>query len=242
MLHSTKAIVLRSVKYGETSLVATLYTEKFGRQSYILNGVRSEKRSSHRANLYQAATILDAVVYHSPHKNLQRIKEAHVHMFYNALHANIVKNTIAIFISELIYKTITEPESHIELYSFFENSLLHIDTTDDGKLANFPILFTFQLADHLGFGLQNSWSVLRPILDMSNGQFCARNELTGTHFTEGEHAQCLSDIAHEVEIETGKINREQRSQLLMLAIQYLKVHLPHLGELKSIEVLHAILS
>ncbi|MFL5786527.1 MAG: recombination protein O N-terminal domain-containing protein [Flavisolibacter sp.] len=36
MIHKTKGIVLRTVKYGETSLVVTMFTELLGLQYYIV--------------------------------------------------------------------------------------------------------------------------------------------------------------------------------------------------------------
>ncbi|HEV9036666.1 MAG TPA: recombination protein O N-terminal domain-containing protein, partial [Puia sp.] len=75
-LHKTKGIVLRTVKYGETSLIVTIFTELFGAQSYLINGVRtSSRKGPGKANLFQPAAILDLVVYHNELKHLQRIRE-----------------------------------------------------------------------------------------------------------------------------------------------------------------------
>src|SRR5882724_4224239 len=75
-IHKTKGIVLRTVKYGETSVIVTIFTELFGVQSYLVNGVRtSSKKGSGKANLFQPGAILDMVVYHNELKNLNRIKE-----------------------------------------------------------------------------------------------------------------------------------------------------------------------
>ena len=76
MIHKSKGVVLRSVKYGETSLVVTAFTELFGLQSYIVNGVRIvSKKGSSKAVFFQPSALLDLVVYHNEYKNLQRIKE-----------------------------------------------------------------------------------------------------------------------------------------------------------------------
>jgi hypothetical protein len=62
MVHKTKGIILRTVKYGETSLVATIFTEQFGLQSYLVNGVRTAtKKGTAKANLFQPSAILDLV-------------------------------------------------------------------------------------------------------------------------------------------------------------------------------------
>jgi DNA repair protein RecO (recombination protein O) len=75
-LHKTRGIVLRTVKYGETSIIVTIFTELFGVQSYLVNGVRtSTKKGSGKASMFQPAAILELVVYHNELKHLNRIKE-----------------------------------------------------------------------------------------------------------------------------------------------------------------------
>ncbi len=65
-LHKTKGIVLRTVKYGETSMVVTIFTEFFGLLSYMVHGVRtSTKKGTGKANLFEPAAIPHLVVYHN---------------------------------------------------------------------------------------------------------------------------------------------------------------------------------
>ncbi|MBP6687405.1 MAG: recombination protein O N-terminal domain-containing protein, partial [Lacibacter sp.] len=53
VLHKTKAVILRSVKYGETSLIVSAYTELYGLQSYIVQGVRANsKKVAAKANYF----------------------------------------------------------------------------------------------------------------------------------------------------------------------------------------------
>ena len=75
-VHKTKGLVLRTVKYGETSVIVSIFTELFGLQSYLVNGVRTiSKKGSAKASMFQPTAILDMVVYHNELKQLQRIKE-----------------------------------------------------------------------------------------------------------------------------------------------------------------------
>ena len=104
MVHKTRGIVLRTVKYGETSLVATLFTELFGVQTYMVNGVRASKKLSSKAGYFQHAAILDLVVYHNEHKSMQRIKEFAWSRLYQNLFNDVIKNNIATgCISKRIY-------------------------------------------------------------------------------------------------------------------------------------------
>ena len=104
-LHKTKGIVLRAVKYGETSLIVTIFTELFGLQSYLVNGVRtSSKKGSGKANLFQATAILDMVVYNNELKHLNRIKEFKWSYLYQHIFSDVPKNAVALFMIELLTK------------------------------------------------------------------------------------------------------------------------------------------
>src|SRR6266550_2315079 len=95
-LHKTKGIVLRTVKYGETSIIVSIFTELFGIQSYLVNGVRtSTKKGSGKANLFQPSAILDLIVYHNELKNLQRLKEFKWDILYNHIFSDIKKNAVS---------------------------------------------------------------------------------------------------------------------------------------------------
>lgn len=244
MLHTTKAIVLRTIKYGDTSIVVTMYTELFGVQSYLVNGVRSEKKSSAKANIYQPTTLLELEVYHQPNKNLQRIKEARIYFLYQSLQSVMVKNTIAIFVTELITKTISEPEESAVLFDFFENCYMHIEKSATSSLANFPILFTLQLADRLGFALQNYYTESTPVLDLQNGLFCTMADIQHGYYCTEANAKLLSEIflSDENQIVNANLNQQKRKELLAICLQYIHLHIPHMGELKSVEILHEILS
>src|ERR1700729_3956463 len=137
-LHKTKGIVLRTVKYGETSLIATLYTELFGIQSYLINGVRtSSKRGPGKASLFQPAAILDLLVYHNDLKNLQRVREFGWSILYKDILSNILKNAVALFMVELLQKTLKQPEPNPELFYFIEDAFIHLDGAGDTMVANY---------------------------------------------------------------------------------------------------------
>src|SRR3954463_15402915 len=116
-LHKTKGIVLRTVRYGETSVIVTIFTELFGIQSYLVNGVRaSTKKGSGKANLFQPSAILDLIVYYNELKNLQRIREFKWHHLYQHIFSDIKKNAVALFMVELLSKCLKQPEANEDLF------------------------------------------------------------------------------------------------------------------------------
>ena len=74
MLVKTRGIVLNFIKYRESSIIALIYTEQLGLQTYIVNSVRKKGPGS-RIALFQPFTLLDMVVYTSPKGGITRISE-----------------------------------------------------------------------------------------------------------------------------------------------------------------------
>src|SRR5258706_10351535 len=150
-LHKTKGIVLRTVKYGETSMIVSIFTELFGIQSYLVNGVRtSTKKGSGKANLFQPSAILDLIVYHNELRNLQRIKEFRWSYLYQHIFSDIKKNAVALFMVELLTKCLKQPEANEDLFQFAEDAFLHLDESNEMVTANFPLFFALHLAVFFG--------------------------------------------------------------------------------------------
>nr|MBP6456975.1 DNA repair protein RecO [Chitinophagaceae bacterium] len=158
MLFKTEGIVLRTIKYGDTSIISTLLTSEFGIQTYIINGARTSKKTGLKANLFQLGTILDLVVYHHPQKNIQRIQEAKLNVVFNSIHLHPIKNALVIFFIELVQRSILEPEKNDSLFSFCKKAIIQIEKNEAHKLANFPVYITIRFAQLLGFGIQDNYS------------------------------------------------------------------------------------
>ena len=142
MHHKTKGIILRTVKYGETSLVVTIFTEQLGLQSYLVNGMRQvSSKGTSKAAFFQPSAILDLVTYHNEFKNLQRLKEFKWAYLYQHILSDVMKNAVALFMIELLTKCLKQPEANAELFYFVEDALLHLDTANEKVTGNFPLFF-----------------------------------------------------------------------------------------------------
>lgn len=157
MLHKTKGVVFRFTKFRETSIIVTVFTELFGLQSYMVNSVRSAKG---KMALFQPLTLLDMVVYHRENANINRIKEVKCLHPYESLHRDIRKSAIALFLTEILNKTVKE-ESHSEdMFQFISKSLIELDLMPD-QFENFHLVFLIRLSRLLGFGIHTAED-LRP--------------------------------------------------------------------------------
>ena len=90
MLLKTKGIIIRSTKFGESSLILDIYTLAKGRQSYIINGVRSSKARVQQS-MVSLSSLVELVVYHRDSKSLNRIKEVKPAPTYSAIPFNVIK-------------------------------------------------------------------------------------------------------------------------------------------------------
>ena len=234
---------MRTVKYGDTSLIVSMFTELFGVQSYMVNGARSSKPRAAKGNLLQPGNILEMVVYHNEIKNLQRIAEYKLGYIYNTVHLNVVKNTVALYIIELLQKCLKQPEQHLDLYYFTENTLQLRDISDMPVVANLPLYFTLKVGEHLGFRLNGHFSEYTPYLDLQEGTFTdlpphhtdhldpQSSELTHRLFqcTEVQHLAAIT------------MNKEKRRKLLYAYLDFFRLHLADFKEMHSPPILHEIL-
>ncbi len=242
MLFKTEGIVLHTVRYGETSVIVRIFTELFGIQSYLVNGVRTSNKKKGRANLLQPAHILNMVVYHREQKNLQRISEFKPAYLYRHLYTNMIKNTIALYVSELLYKGLAEPEPHPSLFHFVKKMLQWMDQQPASRQVLLPLYFTLKMAGFLGFKIYGHYSATTPFVDLKEGSFVS--EQPASFFlenTESQYTGKLMEVEHPDELRSLQIPASTRSNLLNAYLGFLKFHLPNFHDLHSPEILREVL-
>jgi DNA repair protein RecO (recombination protein O) len=168
VLHKVRGVVFRFTKYGETSIIVTIFTDHLGLQSYIVNGVRS-KTSKNKIALYQPLTLLELVVYYRENANLNRIKEVKCLHPYQTIYNDFIKSTVAMFIGEVLNKTVKEESHAQELCEFLISSLISLDSLS-ANAYNFHLVFLLKLSRFLGFGAQNvnevlGWRLTDPLVE-----------------------------------------------------------------------------
>ncbi len=243
-LHKTKGIVLRTVKYGETSVIVTMFTELFGIQSYLVNGVRTHsKKGSGKANLFQPAAILDLVVYHHESKQLNRIREFRWAFLYQHVLTDVRKNAVALYMVELITRSLKQPEAQAELFNFTEDSLVHLDASSDTVMANFPLFFALHVPSFLGFRIDDNFSEQTPWLDLQEGNFVSEQPRHPSFLGEKQAAitSQLLKVMQPEELNDILLNQDFRRQLLHAFETYYALHVSGFGRMKSLQVLREIL-
>ena len=162
MTYKTKGIVLNFIKFKESSIICKIYTESFGLQSYIVNGVRSSNKT--KMSLFQPLTILDLVVYNKSSVNIQRLKEMKIDVIYMTNHTDIKKISVCIFLSELLSKILSNEPNQNQKFNFLYNSFLIYDGLEK-NIKNFHIQFLLKLTKFFGFQISDSSQITKAYLN-----------------------------------------------------------------------------
>lgn len=239
MIEKTLGIVLKQIKYGETSLIAHLYTRRWGRMAILVPGARTSSKNR-KAYLFQPLTILELEVYYKASRDLQKIKEVKNHCPFMHLTGDPVKSSVALFLSDVLHKALREEEPNEDLFDFLNTHIQFLDLSDQGT-ANFHIYFLLRLSRHLGFnpGIPPSGTELW--FDLTLGIFTETPPLHGAFLTP-ELTALLSRFLSVQASGLGSIviDRHSRIELLEGILRYYYLHMEGLGEIKSHTVLHAL--
>lgn len=239
MLATTEGIVLHFIKYGESSVIATIYTRDFGRQSYMINAARS-KKSKNKASLLQPLFLVDLVAYQKQSRELHRVKELKSNQPYQNIPFDITKSSLAIFLAEVLYKAINEQESFPEMFDFIKSSLLYFDLMDVGA-SNFHLFFLFRLTEYLGFLPDTNQTNFQGWFDLRKGAVVPF-EPTHPMFANKEVTEYLVDLSKLKIQDLGefKISRKMRDSLISKLLDYYQLHFEDLGKINSLAVLREV--
>ena len=221
MLHHLKAIVLHSVKYGESGIITQVYSNLYGRQSFLIHGVR-KKNSKISPYLFQPLALLDIVGYIKETREIQHIKEINATVPLQHLHFDIRKSSIAAFLSEILNRTLREADPNIALFDYLSHAIQALDIAEKG-IENFHLLFLMQYTKFIG------------IYPKDNNDHYMMNK---------QHSKSIFDLLDYSLTDTSEIkfNNAERQDLLKELIQYYQYHFDGLGKIKSLDILHEIFS
>jgi DNA repair protein RecO (recombination protein O) len=241
MLQKTRAIALHTIKYGDSGIIANVYTEQFGKQAYLIKNAFG-KKSPIKANLFSPLNLLELEVYYKSTNDLLKLKEAFNSPAFQYIPSNPIKNTLSLFLAEILLKILREEIPNQSLFDFLFDSIHLLDTIEHIH-SEFHLVFLMQILKFKGFFPHNNFSINRNVFDLLNGEFVSEIGLHG-HIIPKELAQDFIKL-----IETGFDNidklhftREKRQYFLEKIIEYYMLHISGMGQIKSLIVLKEIFS
>lgn len=239
MLYKTRGIVLKATNYSESSIVVQVFTEKFGLQSYIVNGARKPKAKI-STTLLQPLHLLEMVVYHRPTASLQRISEARQRPVFHTIPYDIGKSAVALFLNEVLYKCVRQQSADEPLFNFVFNAVSWLDHTERMS-PNFHLIFLLKLSRYLGFQPAPP-KAGQAFFDLKDGVFCSRQP---AHPLALEHpyTTLFADLlaASFDRLDTLRVSLVDRRFLLGRILAFYQLHVDNLGDIKSRDVLEVVL-
>ena len=233
MLQKTKGIALHYHKYSESSVIAKIFTKEFGLQSFIINGVRQKKAKS-KLGLLRPLSFLNLEIYKNPKRGLNRIKEISISKVLERIHYDINKSLLAVFIAEVLLKALLEEEKEEPLFYYIETLVSELEKLD--RVQNtFPLVFLINLSAYLGFYPSKENSELS-FYDLQNGCF-SKKRFSHNHFISGEDLQNFKTILFQ---EKKSISQENRKKILLILLDYYRLHHYELKNLKSHNVIEQL--
>ena len=214
MIHSASLIILATTKVGEKNIVLHCLTQEWGRRSFIT----SVSKSSAMA-LFQPLNILDAEVMENPKSSLWRLKGASAVHPLNGIRTSVAKNSMTLFMSEVLYRTIKDEAMEEGLFEWCRASILTLDALQ-ADFSNFHLRWLLELAGALGFS--PSKEDLAPFA--------------------GEH---MKEISGLLSLSFGEcmllpLDGARRNEIAEILLQYLGYHTESRIEARSLRVLREL--
>ncbi|GAB5474709.1 MAG: DNA repair protein RecO [Maribacter sp.] len=236
---TTKAIVLISLKYGDTSLIVKAFTASDGLKSYLLKGVLTSKRGKLKSAYFQPLSQLELVANHKNKGTLESILEVKVNYHYQTLHTDISKNAMALFLAEVLGNSVREEERNEPLFEFLEASLQWFDTHE--AISNFHLYFLIRLTKYFGF-YPDTNDMGTACFDLQEGEFTNTPSLNP--ILTGENLSFFKRFLgiNFDEVQRIKMNKTNRQELLKSLVLYYELHLQGFRKPKSLAVLNEVFS
>lgn len=240
MIVKTKAIVLTSIKFGDADLIVKCYTEE-GLKTYLIKRIFKSKgkrpgNASKKINIayFQPLTQLNLTANHNNKGNLNSIREVGISYLYQSVATDILKQSVALFLAEVLSFTLKEEEKNEMLFQYLETSLIWLD--NHSNTANFHLLFLLQLSKYLGFYPEVKVLNQR-YFDLAEGIFTNNKPLID--YVSGDKLILYKSIfgINFDTIEQLQLNAKTRIILLEILLNYYKLHVPGFKTPKSLNVL-----
>lgn len=237
MLQKTEGIVLKTLKYSESSVITKVFTREYGLNSFIIPGIRSSRNKS-KSNLFQPLQILELDVYYHPHKSLLKLKEYRPGHIYTNLYTDMIRQSVTIFAIEVLTKCIHENEVNEQLYDYMRGFLLDTDISTASKNM-MPHLFLLEISNILGF---------MPYIEVPFEDRSYFNIEAGVFEKSPDFAQVTIDrkearlIFDFLEKNYEDFTKTERLKILDILLIYFKYHIPNFKQVTSLDIIRQIFS
>ena len=236
MMTCSKAIVLNTVKYGETKLFVNTYSREYGMTTFSCSSAK-RKRGGGKTNCFQPLNMIEVEFEKKPNADIFPLKDARIYCPTPGIVIDPYKLSISIFLAEFLTYALRNEQMNHTLYDYIAQSIEWLDSAKKG-FSNFHILFMVKLSRFIGF--YPDMQSFRPgsTFDLHSGTFSLPSECNGgTLDAEASALLCTLDRLSFASMHLLRLNRQQRNKCTETILEYYRFHLPSFPELKSFAVL-----
>ena len=238
--YKARGIVLNTIKYGESSMVAHLLTDVAGRKSFMVQGIgKGGRGKGGKSALFQPMFLVDIMALESSHTQIDRVKEATLARPLQSIPFDVRKSTVALFMAELLYKIVREVEPDSPLFEYVYNSVVALDEMEEG-VFNFHLWFMVGLSRFLGFFPADEYRE-GAVFDIENGSFTTTPPRSGLFFN-ADNSRLLATLMDISPVELGnvKLSRVQRKDFIESLLAHFGYHLDNIPNLQSLRILSEV--
>jgi DNA repair protein RecO (recombination protein O) len=236
MLTKTEAIVLHSIKYGETRVIVDMFTRTSGRLSFAVS-LPKTSRGKMKKQLFQPLTLLNIECDVRVQKGLQKLRNASITMPLPSLQTHPSKLSITLFLAEFLYHALKGEQRNELLFDYVVSSLQWLDGCNT-SVANFHLVFLMRMARFLGFYPNLDDYHPGCYFDLRASTFSLEPPVHRDVLlpAEAEKVQLMMRMDYQT-MHLFQLSRHDRGRLLEIALAYYRIHLPAFPELRSLGVL-----
>ena len=235
MTEITRAVVIHTFSYSDTSLILKAYTEKFGYTSYLLKGYKKRKKDK---ILLHPLGLIEIGAVHKNNSDLHMGRSVNSYKPVQNITLDPVKSTIAMFLAEWLFHTVRIGEADMVFFNWLEQAIERLDNSEHPE--NFHLWFLLNLSRFMGFYPQGRKNIKTPIFNLTEGEF-TNGSIPGDLLSEEESELLDRIINSSYELtEKIKLSRLNRRKLLQFFHDYFKVCLNSDFRLKSFDILFQI--
>ena len=230
----TRALVLRTVKYGDSQVIVDLFTEAAGRVG-IIQSFGAAGRGRIRKQLFQPLTVIEAVVDVRPKARLQRLKDARLLFPYLTVPFDAAKLSLCIFLSEFLTAATRNEQCNVPLFQYVVASMRWLDGSVRA-VPNFHLVFMMRLSLFLGFCPNVEGN--GPFFDLRAACFVERPPLHPDYLPLDDSARLRLLMRMNYDnMHLFAMTRADRNRCVDVVLRYYRLHFPDFPEIKSLEVL-----
>src|SRR5688572_26087054 len=142
-----RGILIRSIRYSDKAFICAIFTDTFGLKSFMVRSGTGAKSS--KAHFLQPLTVIEFETHFRENVRIQNLKNIGLSLRFNEIPFDPVKAGVALFMSELLGKTLEDGYKNDKLFEFLLQSLAVLD--HETQVPNFPIWFIIELSGFYGF-------------------------------------------------------------------------------------------